>query len=41
MNQTPHMNPEAEADVRKLGQAIAEARALLGEAAEQLGIAKQ
>jgi hypothetical protein len=30
------MNPEAEADVRKLRQAIAEARALLGEAAESL-----
>jgi hypothetical protein len=30
------MNPEAEADVRKLRQAIAEARALLGVAAEQL-----
>jgi hypothetical protein len=31
-----HMNPEAEADVRKLRQAIAEARALLGDAAEKL-----
>ena len=31
-----HMNPEAEADVRKLRQAIAEARALLGGAAEKL-----
>jgi hypothetical protein len=30
------MNPAAEADFRKLRQAIAEARALLGEAAEQL-----
>jgi hypothetical protein len=30
------LNPEAEADVRKFRQAIAEARALLGEAAEQL-----
>ena len=30
------MHPEAEADVRKLGQAIAEARALLGDAAEKL-----
>jgi hypothetical protein len=30
------MNPEAEADVRKLRQAIAEARALLGDSAEQL-----
>ena len=31
-----HMNPEAEADVRKLRQAIAEARALLGDAAGKL-----
>jgi hypothetical protein len=30
------MDPEAEADVRKLRQAIAEARALLGDSAEQL-----
>jgi hypothetical protein len=30
------MNPEAEADVRKLRQAITEARALLGDAAEKL-----
>jgi DNA-binding MarR family transcriptional regulator len=30
------MNPEAEADVRKLRQAIAEARAPLGDAAEKL-----
>jgi hypothetical protein len=29
------MNPEAEADVRKLRQAIAEARVLLGDAAEK------
>jgi hypothetical protein len=31
-----HMNPEAEADVRKLRQAITEARALLGDAADKL-----
>jgi hypothetical protein len=31
------MNPEAEVDVRKLRQAIAEARALLGDAAEKVG----
>jgi hypothetical protein len=31
-----HMNPEAEDDVRKLRQAIAEARELLGDAAEKL-----
>jgi hypothetical protein len=31
-----HVNPEAEADVRKLRQAIAEARASLGDAAEKL-----
>ena len=30
------MNPEAEADIRKLRQAIAEARAPLGDAAEKL-----
>ena len=33
---TFHMSPEAEADVHKLRQAIAEARALLGDAAEKL-----
>jgi hypothetical protein len=33
---TFHMNPEAEADVHKLRQASAEARALLGDAAEKL-----
>ena len=31
-----HMNPDAEEDVRKLRQAIAEARASLGDAAEKL-----
>ena len=31
-----HMNPEAEADVRKLRQAITEARGLLSDAAEKL-----
>ena len=36
MNQTPHMNPATEDDVRKLRQAIAEASALLGAAAEKL-----
>ena len=36
MKPTLYMNPEAEADVRKLRQAIAEARALLDDAAEQL-----
>jgi hypothetical protein len=36
MNQTPHMNPEAEDDIRKLRQAITEARALLNDAAEKL-----
>ena len=35
-NPTFHMNPEAEADVRKLRQATAEARAMLGDAAEKL-----
>ena len=36
MKPTLYMNPVAEADVRKLRQAIAEARALLGDAAEKL-----
>ena len=36
MKPTLYMNPEAEADVRKLRQAITEARALLGNAAEKL-----
>ncbi len=36
MKPTLYMYPEAEADVRKLRQAIAEARALLDDAAEQL-----
>ena len=36
MKPTLYMNPEAEADVRKLRQAIAEARAPLGDAAEKL-----
>ena len=36
MKPTLYMNPEAEADVRKLRQAITEARALLGDAAEKL-----
>ena len=36
MKPTLYMNPEAEADVRKLRQAITEARALLGDAVEQL-----
>ena len=36
MKPTLYMNPEAEADVRKLRQAIAEARALLSDAAENL-----
>jgi len=36
MKPTLYMNPEAEADVRKLRQAITEARALLGGAAEKL-----
>lgn len=36
---TFHMNPEAEDDVRKLRQAITEARALLGDAAEKLSTA--
>ena len=36
MKPTLYMNPVAEADVRKLRQAIAEARASLGDAAEKL-----
>jgi hypothetical protein len=36
MKPTLYMNPVAEADVRKLRQAIAEARAPLGDAAEEL-----
>ena len=36
MKPTLYMNPEAEADVHKLCQAIAEAGALLGDAAEKL-----
>ena len=36
MKPTLYMNPVAEADVRKLRQAITEARALLGDAVEQL-----
>ena len=36
MKPTLYMNPVAEADVRKLRQAIAEARTLLGNAAEKL-----
>jgi hypothetical protein len=36
MKPTLYMYPEAEADVRKLRQAIAEARALLGDSAEKL-----
>jgi hypothetical protein len=36
MKPTLYMNPAAEADVRKLGQAITEARAPLGAAAEML-----
>ena len=36
MKPTLYMNPEAEADVRKLRHAIAEARVLLGDAADKL-----
>ena len=36
MKPTLYMNPEAEADVRKLRQAITEARGLLSDAAEKL-----
>ena len=36
MKPTLYVYPEAEADVRQLRQAIAEARALLGDAAEKL-----
>ena len=36
MNPTLYMNPEAEADVRRLRLAITEARRLLGDAAEKL-----